>query len=46
MNGIEKKLVKEALENAGYVQTRAAEALGITKSLLQYKIKKFRLPKK
>ena len=46
MNGIEKKLVKEALENAGYVQTRAAETLGITKSLLQYKIKKFRLPKK
>ncbi|MEA2083152.1 MAG: sigma-54 dependent transcriptional regulator [Thermodesulfobacteriota bacterium] len=46
MNGIEKKLVKEALGNAGYVQTRAAEALGITKSLLQYKIKKFRLPKK
>ncbi|MCK5544985.1 MAG: sigma-54-dependent Fis family transcriptional regulator, partial [Desulfobulbaceae bacterium] len=46
MNGIEKKLVKEAMKNAGHVQTRAAETLGITKSLLQYKIKKFRLPKK
>jgi two-component system NtrC family response regulator len=39
-------MVKRALEEAGYVQARAAEALGITKSLLQYKMKKYKLLKK
>jgi two-component system NtrC family response regulator len=43
LNAIEKKLVEKALERADNVQTRAAEALGITKSLLQYKMKKFGL---
>jgi len=43
LNAIEKKLVEKALERADHVQTRAAEALGITKSLLQYKMKKFGL---
>jgi two-component system NtrC family response regulator len=46
LNGIEEKVVSRALENAGYVQARAAEALGITKSLLQYKMKKYGLQKK
>ena len=46
LSGIEERLVKRALEDADYVQARAAEALGITKSLLQYKLKKFNLQKK
>lgn len=43
---IEKKMVHRALERAGNVQTRAAEFLGITKSLLQYKMKKYGMHKK
>ncbi len=43
LNGIEKKMVRRALETADYVQARAAENLGITKSLLQYKMKKYGL---
>ena len=33
-------------EETGYIQARAAEQLGITKSLLQYKMKKYRIKKK
>lgn len=40
LDGIEKKMVFSALEKANYVQTKAADTLGITKSLLQYKMKK------
>jgi len=46
LNGIEEKLVRKALEEANYVQARAAEKLGITKSLLQYKMKKYKLQRK
>ncbi|HEB70586.1 MAG TPA: sigma-54-dependent Fis family transcriptional regulator [Desulfobulbus sp.] len=46
LNGIEEKLVRQALENANNVQARAAEQLGITKSLLQYKMKKYKLQRK
>ncbi|KPK00417.1 MAG: Fis family transcriptional regulator [Desulfobacterales bacterium SG8_35] len=46
LNGVEEQMVKRALEDAGFVQARAAENLGITKSLLQYKMKKFGLQKK
>jgi two-component system, NtrC family, response regulator len=46
LNGIEEKLVRQALEKANYVQARAAEKLGITKSLLQYKMKKYKLQRK
>jgi len=46
LNGIEEKLVRQALERANYVQARAAEKLGITKSLLQYKMKKYKLQRK
>ena len=38
--------MKRALKDADYVQARAAERLGITKSLLQYKMKKYQLQKK
>lgn len=40
---IEKQMIIRALERSGQVQVRAAELLGITKSLLQYKLKKYHL---
>ena len=40
LDGIEKKMLLSALNKANYVQTKAADTLGITKSLLQYKMKK------
>ena len=46
LNGIEEKLVRKALDEANFVQARAAEKLGITKSLLQYKMKKYKLQRK
>ncbi len=46
LNGIEEKLVRQALEQADNIQARAAEHLGITKSLLQYKMKKYKLQRK
>ncbi|MBM9511654.1 sigma-54 dependent transcriptional regulator [Desulfogranum marinum] len=46
LNGIEEKLVRQALEDAANVQARAAEQLGITKSLLQYKMKKYKIKRK
>lgn len=46
LSGVEEQMLKRALEDANYVQARAAESLGITKSLLQYKMKKYKLLKK
>jgi len=46
LNGVEEQMIKRALREANFVQARAAESLGITKSLLQYKIKKYHLQKK
>ena len=43
---VEEKMLNRALEETGYVQARAAENLGITKSLLQYKMKKYGIKKK
>ncbi len=43
---IEKEMLIRALQDTEYVQARAAEKLGITKSLLQYKMKKYRIKKK
>ncbi len=43
---IEDKMLHQALEGNEYVQARAAEQLGITKSLLQYKMKKYGIKKK
>jgi len=42
---VEEKMLNRALESTGFVQARAAEKLGITKSLLQYKMKKFGIKK-
>ncbi len=42
---IEEKMLNRALEDTGFIQARAAERLGITKSLLQYKMKKYGMKK-
>jgi len=40
---VEKKMIERALKMANYVQSHAAEILGIGKSGLNQKIKKFKL---
>lgn len=40
---IEATLVRRALVHSEFVQVKAAEALGISKSLLQYKLKKYKI---
>ncbi len=40
---VEAKMIKRALARAGNVQTHAAAMLGIAKSLLQYKMKKYNI---
>ena len=42
---VEEKMLNRALEATGFIQARAAERLGITKSLLQYKMKKYGIKK-
>jgi two-component system response regulator PilR (NtrC family) len=41
MEGIEKKMLEDALKNARYNKTRAAEQLGISFRSFRYKLKKF-----
>ena len=45
LDAIEEKALRSALVKADFIQTKAADALGITKSLLQYKMKKFGIKK-
>jgi len=40
---IEEKLIRRALHQCNNVQSHAAEMLGITKSLIQHKLKKYRI---
>ncbi len=40
---LERRLIREALAGAGGVQTRAAEALGISERVLRYKLRKYGL---
>jgi two-component system, NtrC family, response regulator len=40
---IEEKMIRRALRHAGNVQSHAAERLGITKSLIQHKMKKYNI---
>ncbi len=42
---VEEKMLNRALQETGFVQARAAEKLGVTKSLLQYKMKKYGIKK-
>jgi two-component system NtrC family response regulator len=41
--GLERRLIRDALAAAGGVQTRAAEALGISERVLRYKLRKYGL---
>jgi DNA-binding NtrC family response regulator len=43
VEGLERRLMREALARAGGVQTRAAELLGISERVLRYKLKKYGL---
>ncbi len=43
VEGLERKMIKEALTRAGGIQTRAADLLGITERALRYKLKKYGL---
>jgi two-component system NtrC family response regulator len=43
LEDLEETLLKEALERAGGVQSRAADLLGIKKNLMKYKLDKFNL---
>jgi two-component system NtrC family response regulator len=38
---LERKMIAEAMEKAGYMQIKAAEALGISERMLRYKLKKY-----
>ena len=43
VEGIERRMIREALAEAGGIQTRAAELLGISERVLRYKLKKYGL---
>ncbi|MBI4609261.1 MAG: sigma-54-dependent Fis family transcriptional regulator [Candidatus Rokubacteria bacterium] len=43
VEGLERRMIREALARAGDVQTRAAEILGISERVLRYKLKKYGL---
>jgi two-component system NtrC family response regulator len=45
LDNIEKNLIEEAMRENSYIQAHAADHLGITKSLLQYKMKKYGISK-
>ena len=43
VEGLERRMIKDALARAGGVQTRAAELLGLTERALRYKLRKYGL---
>jgi two-component system NtrC family response regulator len=43
VEGLERRMIQEALGRAAGVQTRAAETLGISERVLRYKLKKYGL---
>jgi len=43
VEGLERRMIKDALARAGGIQTRAAELLGITERALRYKLAKYGL---
>ncbi|MCX5851548.1 MAG: sigma-54 dependent transcriptional regulator [Deltaproteobacteria bacterium] len=42
IEGLERRMIQRALDEAGHNQTRAAEILGITERTLRYKLKKYK----
>ena len=43
VDGLERRMIRDALSRAGGVQTRAAELLGISERVLRYKLRKYGL---
>jgi DNA-binding NtrC family response regulator len=43
MESLESRMIRDAMEQAGFHQTRAAESLGISERMLRYKLKKYDL---
>ena len=43
---IEAALIRRAMVHSGFVQVKTAELLNVSKSLLQYKLKKYNIPTK
>jgi two-component system, NtrC family, response regulator len=43
LEAIEERLIRQALKNAGNIQAQAAKTLGVSRSNLQYKMKKYGL---
>jgi DNA-binding NtrC family response regulator len=43
LDTVERGLILDALKDAGGIQTRAAEKLGISERVLRYKLKKYRI---
>jgi len=43
VEGLERRMIREALGKADGTQTRAAELLGISERVLRYKLKKYGL---
>ena len=43
LDRIEESIIESAIKESGHIQVKAAELLGITKSLLQYKLKKYNI---
>lgn len=43
VEGLERRMIREALTRAEGIQTRAADALGISERVLWYKLKKYGL---
>jgi DNA-binding NtrC family response regulator len=43
VEGLERRMIQDALARAGGIQTRAAELLGVTERALRYKLKKYGL---
>ena len=43
VEGLEREMITQALQECGGNQTRAAEKLGITRRMLQYKMKKYEI---
>ena len=45
LDNMEKNFIENAMRDNNYIQAHAADNLGITKSLLQYKMKKYGISK-
>jgi transcriptional regulator with PAS, ATPase and Fis domain len=43
IESLELKMIRDAMEQVGFHQTRAAESLGISERMLRYKLKKYNL---